>query len=50
MNATVIVFDPFQNSIYVKYLDPEKETVMFETTLFLETAPLNPLGVYNYLD
>ncbi len=50
MNATVIVFDPFQNSIYIKYLDPEKETVMFETTLFLETAPLNPLGVYNFLD
>jgi len=48
MNATVIVFDPFQNSIYVKYLDPDKEKVMFETTLFLETAPLNPLGVYNY--
>ncbi|HSW60633.1 MAG TPA: alkaline phosphatase D family protein, partial [bacterium] len=48
MNATVIVFDPFQNSIYVKYLDPDKETVMYETTLFLGTAPLNPLGVYNY--
>ena len=48
MNATVIVFDPFQNSVYVKYLDPEKETVMYETTLFLGTAPLNPLGVYNY--
>lgn len=48
MNATVIVFDPFKNTIYAKFLDPDDKSVMFETTLQGHTAPLNPLGVYNY--
>jgi phosphodiesterase/alkaline phosphatase D-like protein len=49
MNATVIVFDPFKDSIYVKYLDPEKETVMFEVELFGENALTDPIMIYTYL-
>jgi alkaline phosphatase D len=40
MNATVIVFDPFKNSVYVKYLDSDDESVMFEVELFGESEPL----------
>lgn len=40
MNATVIVFDPFKNSVYVKYLDPDNESIMFEVELFGESEPL----------